>query len=79
LRAVGFICGTNKLEIMARIIDKFGVATLVTGLKEFKDSYYANIELGGVMYKVKVSKPRTDVPVSPPFWLEISRAKTTEL
>jgi hypothetical protein len=79
LRAVGFICVTNKLEIMARIIDKFGVATLVTGLKEFKDSYYANIELGGVMYKVKVSKPRADVPVSPPFWLEISRAKTTEL
>ena len=64
---------------MARIIDKFGVATLVTGLKEFKDSYYANIELGGVMYKVKVSKPRADVPVSPPFWLEISRAKTKEL
>jgi len=64
---------------MARIIDKFGVATLVTALKEFKDSYYANIELGGVMYKVKVSKPRADVPVSPPFWLEISRSKPTEL
>ena len=79
MRAVGFICVTNKVEIMARIIDKFGVATLVTGLKEFNNAFYANVELGGIMYKVKVSKPRSDVPVSPPFWLEISRAKTTEL
>ncbi len=40
---------------MARIIDKFGVATLVTGLKEFNKAYYAVIELGGVRYKIRVT------------------------
>jgi hypothetical protein len=64
---------------MARIIDKFGVATLVTGLKEFKGAYYAVIELGGLRYKVRVSKPMHESPQSPPLWLEVSRAKATEL
>jgi hypothetical protein len=67
------------MQIMARIIDKFGVATLVTGLKEFKGAFYASIELGGIMYKIRVSKPMHEVPQSPPLWLEVSRAKATEL
>jgi hypothetical protein len=67
------------MQIMARIIDKFGVSTLVTGLKEFNKAYYAVIELNGVRYKVRVSKPMNEVPNSPAYWLEVSRAKTTEL
>jgi hypothetical protein len=64
---------------MARIIDKFGVATLVTGLKEFNKAYYAVIELGGVRYKIRVTKPLNEGPNSPVLWLEVSRAKTTEI
>jgi hypothetical protein len=64
---------------MARIIDKFGVATLVTGLKEFNKAYYAVIELSGVRYKIRVTKPLNEGPNSPALWLEVSRAKTTEI
>lgn len=61
------------MEIMARIIDKFGVKTAVCAVNEYNGKLYSFVTLGGIRYKVKIYEPYHPSETSPKFWMEVSR------
>ena len=67
------------MEIMARVIDKFGVATAVTAVNEYKGANIAFLDLGGVRYKFRISEVVNKVDGAPKFWLECQRFEKTDL
>ena len=61
---------------MARIVDKFGVKTVVTAVNEYKGALVCFVELGGVRYKLRLKEPFNPNESSPRFWLEIQKQET---
>jgi len=61
---------------MARIIEKFGVKTVVTAVNEYKGALVCFVELGGVRYKLRLKEPFNPNESSPRFWLEIQKQET---